>query len=176
VVPRRIVDVTGRPVLIRAFYAINSRLPAYRHSLFGRGVIALSAAGRARFGTFPAQLADDLFLDSLFQPDEKRQVDGASARVAAPRRTGDLVRRLVRVRAGNGAMRAAGTGVRPARRSSWLFDVVLPRPWLIPAAACYVGITLVAARRARRQSRRGALNWGHDESSRDVLAVVENDG
>ena len=31
----------------------------------------LSAAGRARFGTFPEVVADDLFLDSLFTADER---------------------------------------------------------------------------------------------------------
>jgi hypothetical protein len=217
VVPRRLVDVSGRPLPVRAFYAINSRLPAYRHSLFGRGAIALSAAGRARFTDFPALTADDLYLDSLFESGEKREVDGVTSTVAAPRRTGDLVRRLVRVRAGNTALRASanvgasanvvaaapaspgwrseatgeggaseGAGarasgasanvvVRPAARSSWLRDVVLPRPWLVPAAACYVGITLVAAVRARRAASRGDTAWGHDQSSRSSV-ILENNG
>jgi hypothetical protein len=42
--------------------------------------------------------------------------------------------------------------------------VVLPRPWLAPAAVCYVGITLTAAVLARR--RGGGTVWGRDESSR----------
>jgi glycosyltransferase involved in cell wall biosynthesis len=176
VVPRRTVDVAGRPLLVRAFYAINVRLPAYRHSLFGRGAIALSEAGRARFDAFPAMTADDLYLDSLFDGDEKREVGGVTSEVAAPRRTGDLVRRLVRVRAGNAALRAAGSSVRPAVRSSWLRDVVLPRPWLAPAAVCYAGITLLAAARARRAAARGGSGWGHDESSRRPSAILENNG
>jgi hypothetical protein len=184
VVPGRTLDVAGRPVLVRAFYAVNSRLPAFRHSLFGRGAIALSAAGRARFDTFPAMTADDLFLDSLFEPHEKREADGATSHVATPRRTGDLVRRLVRVRAGNAAMRAAAargavtTAVRGSARSSWLRDVVLPRPWLAPAAACYVGISLVAALLARRQARAGGGGWGRDESSRrqTLASMAETDG
>ncbi len=172
VVPRRSLDLTGRPLLIRGFYAINSRLPVYQRALFGRGAIALSAAGRARFPSFPQMTADDLFLDSLFDADEKGEVAQATSRVAAPRRTRDLVRRLVRVRAGNAAMRAAAaggaapSGVRPSARSSWLRDVVLPRPWLAPAAACYVGITLAAALLARHRARSGTAGWGHDASTR----------
>jgi glycosyltransferase involved in cell wall biosynthesis len=170
VVPRREFDLSGRPLAVRAFYAINSRLPAYQHGLFGRGVIALSAAGRSRFDTFPELIADDLFLDSLFTDAEKQQVDAVASRIATPRRTGDLVRRLTRVRAGNAAMRqAAGPSVRPAVRSSWLRDVVLPRPWLAPAGACYAALTLTAALRARRSSGTG---WGRDESSREEVGAA----
>ncbi|GAA4675468.1 glycosyltransferase [Phytohabitans rumicis] len=170
-VPRRELDLTGRPLLVRGYYAINSRMPVFRNGLFGRGVIAVSAAGRARFERFPEMVADDLFLDSQFSIAEKRQVDEVTARIATPRRTADLLRRLTRVRRGNAQMRAAaGTTavpveVRPAARLSWLRDVVLPRPWLAPAAACYVGITVAAALSARRTS--GGNNWERDESSRE---------
>lgn len=168
VVPRRQLELRGRPLLIRAYYAVNSRMPVYERALFGRGVIALSAEGRARFDRFPDVVADDLYLDSLFSPAEKRQVDAVPARIATPRRTRDLVRRLARVRAGNAAIRAASAAVRPAARSSWLRDVVLPRPWLLPAGVCYAAITLVAAARARRAPAGGG-NWGRDESSREEV-------
>lgn len=167
----RRLDLTGRPLLVRAYFAVHGRLPVFRDGLFGRGVVALSEAGRARFGRFPELVADDLFLDSLFTQAEKRHVTSYAARVATPRRTGDLVRRLVRVRGGNAAMRAASaTGevaapVRSAARLSWLRDVVLPRPWLAPAAVCYVAITVAAAVAARRAGDGGAA-WGRDESSR----------
>jgi glycosyltransferase involved in cell wall biosynthesis len=163
--PGRALDTAGRPLPVRAYYAINRRLPAFRDALYGRGAIVLSERGRARFGAFPALHADDLFLDSLFEVGEKREVAGATAKVATPRRTADLIRRLVRVRAGNAAMRAAGTAARPSRRSSWLWDVVLRRPWLAPAGVFYAAITLIAERRSR-----GATDWGRDESSRTVNA------
>lgn len=171
VMPRRRLDLAGRPMLVRAFFAINARLPVYRDALFGRGLIVLSEQGRARFDAFPQVIADDLFLDSLFASAEKVQVDAVTTTIATPRRTRDLVRRLVRVRAGNAAMRAAASageapsGVRASARSSWLRDVVVPRPWLAPAAVCYVAITLTAAVAARR-SGPGGPAWGHDESSR----------
>jgi glycosyltransferase involved in cell wall biosynthesis len=167
----RRLDLTGRPLPVRAYFAVHGRLPVFRDGLFGRGVVALSATGRGRFDRFPDLVADDLFLDSLFSRDEKRHVTSYSARVATPRRTADLVRRLVRVRGGNAAMRAAAANgavrapVRSAARLSWLRDVVLPRPWLAPAAVFYVAITLVAARSAARAGDGGAA-WGRDESSR----------
>jgi glycosyltransferase involved in cell wall biosynthesis len=167
VVPRRELVTEGRPLLVKGFYAINARLPAYHDALFGRGAIALSAAGRARFAEFPALTADDLFLDSLFAPGERREVSTVSSRVATPHRTGDLLSRLTRVRAGNKELRTAAQGARTAKRSSWLKDVVLPRPWLAPAAVCYVGLTALAEMRARR-SRGATVQWGRDESSRSV--------
>ncbi|MDI6101739.1 glycosyltransferase [Actinoplanes sp. NEAU-A12] len=167
----RELDLTGRPLLVKAYFAIHGRLPVMRDGLFGRGVVALSKEGRSRFDRFPELVADDLYLDSQFGREEKKHVNAYSARVATPRRTGDLIRRLVRVRGGNAAMRAAAArgeitvGVRPAARSSWLRDVVLPRPWLAPAAVCYVGITVWAALAAKRAGDGGAA-WGRDESSR----------
>ncbi|BCY11886.1 glycosyltransferase [Actinoplanes sp. L3-i22] len=164
------LDLAGRPLLVRAYFSVHRHLPALRTGLFGRGVIALSEAGRARFDRFPDLVADDLFVDSLFTVDEKQQVTTVTSVVATPRRTGDLIRRLIRVRAGNAAMRAAAArgeitaDVRAAGRSSWLKDVVLRRPWLAPAAVAYVGITVYAALRARRS---GPVDWGHDTSTRE---------
>ncbi|MFC7533545.1 glycosyltransferase [Actinoplanes sp. GCM10030250] len=173
-VGRRLV-LTGRPLLVRAYFAVHGKLPVFRDGLFGRGVVALSEQGRSRFDRFPELVADDLFLDSQFDSAEKKHVTSYSARVATPRRTGDLIRRLVRVRGGNSAMRAAAANgqitvkVRPAARMSWLRDVVLPRPWLAPAAVCYVGITVYAGMAAKRVGDGGAA-WGRDESSRTETA------
>ena len=173
--PSRHLDVAGRPLLVRAYFTIQRHLPVYDEGLFGRGMIAISERGRWRFTAFPEIVADDLFLDSLFDRSERVLVAGAATTVATPLRTGDLVRRLVRVRRGNAALRAKahvspGPGVRPANRTSWLRHVVLRRPWLAPAATVYVAITLYAAVLARR----GPLTdtaWGRDESSRAAAAA-----
>jgi glycosyltransferase involved in cell wall biosynthesis len=167
-VPRRELDVSRSPMLVRAYFAINSRLPVFQNALFGRGVVALSEDGHARFDRFPDLVADDLFLDSLYSAAEKREVDTVSARIVTPRRTRDLLRRLVRVRRGNASMRAAlaaGGGVRPAAPASWLRDVALRNTTLIPAAACYAAITVTAAVLARFPERPSGA-WGRDDSSR----------
>lgn len=171
VVPRRRLDVTGRPWAVRAYFSINEKLPVFESGLFGRGMIALSAEGRARFGLFPDLIADDLFLDSQFTVAEKVEVSGVEVVVAAPFTTRDLVRRLVRVRRGNAQMRsAAGTGqlaveVRPADRWSWWRDVVAPHPRMLPAAVPYLLISIAAGLLARRSVRAGE-GWGRDESTR----------
>jgi glycosyltransferase involved in cell wall biosynthesis len=168
-VPRRRLNTTGRPWPVRAYFSINERLPAFTDGLFGRGMIALSAEGRARFEVFPEMVADDLFLDSLFSTEEKVAVAAVEVVVEAPFTTGDLLRRLVRVRRGNSEMRdAARSGevevsVRNSDRRAWL-RVVARDPRLVFAAVPYVAITLIAARRARRTA--SSSDWGRDESTR----------
>jgi glycosyltransferase involved in cell wall biosynthesis len=172
VTARREFDVSRSSLTVRSYVAINSRLPVFQNALIGRGVIALSAEGRSRFDRFPDVLADDLFLDSLFAATEKREVSSVSTLIAAPRRTRDLLRRLVRVRRANASLRAAlaadrdtqGAGGRTAH-TSWLRDVVLRDPSLIPAATCYATISLTSAILARLPQRRRDA-WGRDDSSR----------
>ncbi|WP_106816283.1 glycosyltransferase [Microbacterium timonense] len=170
-VPRRRIDTTGRPLAVRGYFAINERLPVFRDGLFGRGMIAVSGEGRARFDRFPAMIADDLFLDSQFSDDEKAEAHDVVVVVEAPRTTRALLNRLVRVRRGNAEMRAAsargevGVAVRSSDKWAWLRDVVVPQPRLIFAAVPYLAITIIAALRARRPAR-GLDGWGRDDSTR----------
>jgi hypothetical protein len=78
---------------------------------------------------------------------------------------------LVRVRRGNASMRAAlAAGPAPMRargaaRTSWLRDVALRNPSLIPSAAFYAAITVTAAMLARLPERTVGA-WGRDNSTR----------
>jgi len=177
VVPRRRIETTGRPWPVRAYFSINERLPAFRTGLFGRGLIALSETGRARFGAFPDVISDDLFVDAQFTDDEKAVADDVVIVVEAPRTTGSLVNRLVRVRRGNAQMRAAASdqeiagAVRRSDRWAWLRDVVAREPRLIVAAVPYVAITLTAALRARRSVAAGAA-WSQDRTTRDAAGLA----
>lgn len=170
VVPRRRIDTRASAWPVRAYFAINERLPVFRTGLFGRGLIALSEPGRARFGAFPAMIADDLYVDSQFSESERIEAASVEIVVEAPHTTKSLVDRLVRVRRGNAQMRTAAdhgaiqATVRRSDRWAWLRDVVLPQPRLIFAAVPYVIITLVAERRGRRAP--GDPGWGQDRSTR----------
>lgn len=170
-VPGRDLETTGRPWPVVAHSMIHRRLPVFRDGLFGRGMIAMSAEGRARFDSFPIMVADDLFIDSLFTAEEKTHVEQVKVVVETPFTTRDLIQRLVRVRRGSAAMRkAAAIGsitipVRAADRWSWLRDVVLKEPRLLPAGIAYAAVTLVAAFKARKGSV-DAMDWGRDESTR----------
>ncbi len=168
VVPRRVVAMEGRPWPVRAYFAINTRLPVFRDGIFGRGMIAVSQEGRGRFEVFPTLIADDLFLDAQFTAAEKMHADSVCVTVEAPFTTADLLSRLVRVRRGNVQLRAAVAEgdvdgqVRGSDRWAWL-RVVARRPWLAFHGVAYVWITLVASRRARSVD---AAEWGRDESTR----------
>lgn len=150
---------------MRAYYSVNRRLPVFRGRLFGRGVIALSAHARSRFDRFPELTADDLFLDAIVPAEGKAEVD-VPVRVTAPRTGRDLVRRVARAREGNDEferyLRAhpGAPGAASRDSSSWLRDVVLPRPWLLPAAVVYVTVVLLAERLRRSASWDVRSGWG----------------
>jgi hypothetical protein len=59
-------------------------------------VYGLSATGRSRFGAFPDVVADDLWVDRLFDDGEVEIVDSAPVVVPVPRRSRDLLRVLRR--------------------------------------------------------------------------------
>ena len=178
-VPDRRMATAGRPWPVRAYFSINERLPVFRDGLFGRGMIALSEEGRSRFEVFPLMVADDLFLDSLFESSEKAHLSAFVVCVESPARTRDLARRLVRVRRGNAAMRQASARgtveakVRKANRWAWLRNVVVPNPRLAPAAIVYVVLTAYAAMVARVGSSR-SLDWGRVRRHADLSATTES--
>lgn len=164
---------------VRAYYAINERLPVFDNRLFGRGVIALSENARRRFDRFPDITADDMFLDAIVRADEKTEID-ADVPVQVPRSTGQLIRRLARARHGNVEfwrfVRSAPAGygalsdpVPGPSRWSWLRTVLRGEPHLIPAAACYVSITLLAE--LRRRSPRFAVRSGWGREPRTPVAA-----
>lgn len=177
VAPRRVLDVRGCALPVRAYAAVHQHLPVMASSLFGRGVAVLSEEGRSRFGPFPELVADDLFLDGLFAPHEKRVVDEVTVRVRMPRRTRELYHRLVRVRRGNREVRGRDGAAGPdasggpagsgggggSSRLAWA-GVVLRRPWLAPAAVPYLALT-VAAEVASRSSRRTAWRAEADRAA-----------
>lgn len=71
----------GTPVIPRAKSAVTrayarfwQRLPFAKSNAGGYGLFAVNAAGRARWGAFPAIIADDTFVRLQFDPAERVQV------------------------------------------------------------------------------------------------------
>jgi glycosyltransferase involved in cell wall biosynthesis len=157
---RRVVDTAGRPFVVRHYYRMLEWHPAFRGSLFGRGVVVLSERGRSRFADFPAVLADDFFLDSLFTAPEKRVVSEVVSVVGAPSNGAVLVRRLARVRRGNREVRGRNDTAAGARRVEgwrWLVDAVRAAPASAPSAAVYAAVTAYAIAASLL-----GVSWGHD--------------
>lgn len=63
-----------RSAVSRAYARFWLRLPFNRSPAPGYGLFAVNAAGRARWGEFPAIISDDTFVRLQFAPDERVQV------------------------------------------------------------------------------------------------------
>lgn len=88
-------------VLVRSYYRARVQIPAVMNSIWGAGVYGLSERGRARFESYPDVIADDLFVDQQFRPEEIEVVSGPPVIVNAPRQAKDLLRILRRTYQGN---------------------------------------------------------------------------
>ena len=163
--PRPQFATRGRPRLVRHFFDVYERLPYVASQGGSAGVYALNAAGRARFSSFPALTADDLYVQRLFGAGEVRVPTGAVSEVQAPRTVTGLVKIRTRVASGNAEL--AGTGLPSAGRSGGstalaLLRLLTRQPGLLPAAVSYTGVTAMSRVRAKR----AGSQWQTDTSTR----------
>jgi glycosyltransferase involved in cell wall biosynthesis len=158
---------------VRSYYRARSRVPALLRSLWGAGVYGLSAAGRSRFDVFPDVVAEDLWVDRQFAPDEIEIVDCAPVLVPVPRRARDLLRVLRRTYRG----KAEAAGIDPHARAGettlsalqQLRQLAATGPSAALDAATYTAFA-VGARLALAAPSAGA-HWERDESSRTAYPV-----
>ena len=126
---------------------------------WGGGVYGLSEEGRKRFQNFPDLIADDLFVDNLFEPEEKAVLDVAPAVVRPPRTPRDQVAVLHRVYRGNAELHGRqGT----ARHTLSEVARSVRGPLSAGHALVYVGFAL-AGRRGSAQP----VAWERDASTRE---------
>lgn len=167
--PERVV-ATGRSSWpVRWYYDIWQELPGVREGLYGRGVIAVSAAGRKRLHDLPDVMGDDLAASVAFAPDERRVVPDARVVVHAPRTVSDLLRRRVRSVTATSQLQQAMPGAGESARTSRadLLGIVRRHPAAAPKMAVFLAVTAVTRWRARRPIRSGDFTtWLRDESSR----------
>lgn len=164
-------DCSRSSRVVRAYYAARERLPETSAHLWGAGVYGLAREGHARFGRFPDVVADDLFVDRLFSPDERAVVLTDPVVVHAPRDLRTLLATLRRSGAGNRALAtrtdlpSAVSGALPTRPTTvrqLLASVRSPRH--LAEAAVYAAVA--AAARLPRAPWSGAPVWARDEASR----------
>ncbi|MGV8909970.1 MAG: WecB/TagA/CpsF family glycosyltransferase [Propionicimonas sp.] len=167
-------DLDGADRWVREYYRMFERLPYVTDGLVGLGVYGLSEQGRERFDEFPDVLADDLYIQRLFAPEERLRTRGQFA-VRAPRRWADLVKVRTRVDRGNAQLAGSaptvehGEGFERTSDSSMkaMARSIAAHPALLGAAGVYVGTTAVARVRSRFSNDRA---WGRDESTREAPA------
>lgn len=62
-------------IITRAYANVWTNMPFVREGVPGIGLYAMNAKGRARWGEFPAIIADDRFVRLQFTPDERQKTD-----------------------------------------------------------------------------------------------------
>jgi N-acetylglucosaminyl-diphospho-decaprenol L-rhamnosyltransferase len=166
--PRRELVLDEASSLVRAYYAVWSRLPQVRTGLFGRGVVAVSAAGHERTRALPAVMSDDLAMSEAFAPAERAVVDEAVVMIRTPRTLRDLLRRRIRVATGNTQLDQVG-GRSDAAKTSWadLLRLARTEPRVVSGVPVFVAVAVVARLASRRRVRSGDFStWLRDDSSR----------
>lgn len=69
-----LVVARAKTWVTRAYADLWTRLPFVKGGAVGAGFFAVNAAGRARWGAFPAIISDDTFVRLNFAPDERHEV------------------------------------------------------------------------------------------------------
>lgn len=168
VAPERDLRVDRSSRAVRSYFRVWSALPVVRDGLFGRGVIAVNAAGFARIASRPEVLGDDLYVHSRFGEHERRIVRTSRSRVHAPHRAGDLIRRRTRAAQGNAQLAATdGSGGSTNASVRSLPGIVRTQPRLALDLPAFLAITALSRLNQRRLRRSGReVGWLRDESSR----------
>jgi Glycosyl transferase family 2 len=167
--PERVLDLAGRPWPVRWYYDVWSRLPGVRCGLWGRGVIAVTAAGQQRMAGLPPLIGDDLAASLLFEEHERSIVTAAQVIIHTPRTFADLRRRRGRAATGLAQMERTEGAPEPTARTrmSDLTAIIRREPRLTPRVAFFLSMAVGARLRARRAVARGDYStWLRDESSR----------
>lgn len=169
--PARVIPRAGVSPLVRWYYDVWEQLPGVRRGIFGRGVVAVSAAGHERISALPLLMADDLAMSSAFGDGERRVVESSTVVVHPPRTWSDLMRRRVRAATGTAQAYAGAAELQTDSRTSLsdLRAVVRARPGLALRLPVFVAVALLARRQAARAVRMGDFStWLRDESSRET--------
>lgn len=168
VAPRARVDSSNSSWAVRAFYAVNDRLPSSREGIGGSGVYALSESGRRRFDTFPNLIADDGFVRLLFEPRERTTLQDCHSTVFAPRTMSELIRIKTRSHFGTAQLRQMfpdrWRNRGQSNKRALLKLSANPLRW--PALMIYGCVKLAARSAARRKLAARDLSWERDDSSR----------
>lgn len=168
--PNPVMNLDGASWAVRAYYEIWLALPYCRSGMIGAGVYAMSEAGRARFGDFPAVIADDGYVRAMFKESERGLVEGAHSVVRAPRTLYWLIKIMARSRLG---------GIELAKKFPSLIAnetkdyaqamrnmIVQPLNW--PKVLVYLYVNLVSRVLAKQRiNNLSRYQWEQDISSRN---------
>ncbi|WP_161490320.1 glycosyltransferase [Agromyces aureus] len=170
--PRFEVDTALASWPVRSHYRIWELTDYRRRGHIGSGIYALSREGRERFDAWPDVIADDRFVQQLFDLDERGTLEGHVFTVRSARTLGSHLRRTTRIARGNLELpddpRVLDDDPIGDRMAN-LIRRVARRPSLWPAFAVYCATSTIPRLRARRAVIADASReWARDDTSRVV--------
>lgn len=162
------LDLHGCSWAVRQYFRIWLLNDYNSAGHIGSGVYAVSAAGRARWTTFPDVIADDRFVQQLFADEERVVLKEHAFSVPAPQTLRAQIRRSVRIHAGNAELRNRGiAGAEKGGQAQSLAHRVARRPrlWLAFAVYCTAyALTRFEAAAIRRSKK--TVGWRRDDTTR----------
>ncbi len=154
-------DTSGADRWVRAYFRARARIPVMSRHLWGAGCYGLNEAGHHRLREFPEVLADDLYVDELFQRSEIDIISTAEpVRVRCPKSWRVLLSTLRRVQGGRSELAERQAIVRIGGVRPLLKGVRGPAGLL--DAGVYAGLSLAA----RVLPRSSQDVWQRDETTR----------
>lgn len=174
------VDLTGCSSPVRSYYKVWLHQPYVLVGMVGSGLFGLSATGLAEIGTFPAIVADDLYVRTRFSPSQRLRVERDAAgnpvnfTVFPPRDLWSLLRIESRRRAGDMQLKQTHDSEHTARTTTGgsLLSALGKRHESAGKVgfidlAWYLTIKTVGRLMARRTIKaKKPIVWERDESSR----------
>jgi hypothetical protein len=165
--PRCRYDSEGSSRYVRAYFRARGRITLHESAIWQAGAYALSEAGHARFGHFPAITGDDFFVDSQFHASEKAIVETAVSVRKTPKTVKDLLAIMRRHRRGNVEILSSASKSDDRLRDTSLQTALavassVRGPFSAIDALVYLTLSLYA-----RSGYRKSLIWERDESSRE---------
>jgi glycosyltransferase involved in cell wall biosynthesis len=164
--PARRYDTRGASALVRSYFRAGSRISRHKSAIYGAGAYGLNEQGHERLGAFPAVTGDDLYVDTLFNIDEKAVVSTDPVVVKTPADARSLLAILHRSRRARAELLADRQGVGARARNTSVDTVVavlrsIRGPRSAADAAVYLGMKI-----AGRLPYRNPQVWERDDSSR----------
>ena len=167
------VNLGGRSWLLKAYYAIWTRLPYCTQGMVGSGVYALSEAGRSRFDDFPELLAEDDFIRLLFSPTERMTLPNHNFVISSPTSFSALLNLRRRWERSNRQIDNNFVGMRENDKRDYFpfIKELLCKPVLWPALIVYV-YAIMSSRLVAAMQLRFANNpweWSRDDTAREQM-------
>lgn len=149
---------------VRSYHRYWATLPPVRHSLAGRGCFGVTGAGRDRWGEFPPVVADDQFVNQMFDRSEVAIAEDVTSTVTTPTSLRALILRKRRSHRGNLELAADGSDAATSRRE-WI-QVLRTDPRRVIDLPVFLAVTAAVRLSAWRERRTDQASWGSDASSR----------